>query len=642
LKALFVQTGLNEVKTIFKYAIVGAVNTVIGYGTIFLSMNAGAPPFLANAIGYAVGLLISFILNSRWTFRSQGSKCTSISSFFVAFIVAYGLNLCMLGASLAAGWASEYGQAASVVVYQISFFVLLRTTVFQECTVSADAKSIPKALWLNYSWKMIFHCALIFSAVFPFIMFGAASGLRDLPNAIGRIGIGLRLVAEPESSLFYSLSIKLIPNMAVDVWGLSVGRLIGAEMAVNLFVVLSVVLFYLSIQTLRRSIFGESSIIVGAFSIFVIYGLPLRWGFINYFFASGLMIWSIGLLELQIRQQSRWFPIGQAALIAGMYLSSIFSVMLYFIYAGIRLLVHALPLIRSWRWRSLASLLGEHVPGFLLVIVFLSLGDLAPPWEQDTNWILESKIDAIVSLVRFYDEPFELVAGALASISGLGLAWIFGLRIRIEHSAPLVGLVVTFMCVPFLLKGVAFADSRLPATIAGLALGLIEIRRMTTPHKNFARICCLLAFTSSLLKPWIALAQIQPELKIAHAIPRLFYGVPKGSIISIIVLDDNLSKIEDFHLHLPLLALIKKDVFFPEIFRNYFVNVRPDITLPVDRRDKVGLEPYLSCSNITHVAIFSYQTNPPTSVAIEILAREGVLSVGRVLRSTNGALNDPC
>ena len=53
-------------------------------------------------------------------------------------------------------------------------------------------------------------------AVAPFLLAHAGAALFDLPNAMARVGIGLRLLENPDGSLFYTQSFKLIPNMAVD------------------------------------------------------------------------------------------------------------------------------------------------------------------------------------------------------------------------------------------------------------------------------------------------------------------------------------------------------------------------------------------------------------------------------------------
>src|SRR5262245_56791975 len=186
--------------------------------------------------------------------------------------------------------------------------------------------------------RFLLHGALLAAAVAPFLLAHAGATLFDLPNAMARVGIGLRLIENPDGSPFYTQSFKLIPNMAVDLFGLAAGRWLGAEAAVNLFVVVSIAIFYVAIQALRIALNGRASVVIGALSVFAIYTFALRWGFINFFFASGLMILAVANLERELKSGSRAFVVHQTALLAFVYLSSLFAALLYCVYAAARLL----------------------------------------------------------------------------------------------------------------------------------------------------------------------------------------------------------------------------------------------------------------------------------------------------------------
>ena len=53
---------------IVRYLVVGCINMGIGLSTIFVLTATGSSDLLANAIGYSVGIPVSFMLNGRWTF----------------------------------------------------------------------------------------------------------------------------------------------------------------------------------------------------------------------------------------------------------------------------------------------------------------------------------------------------------------------------------------------------------------------------------------------------------------------------------------------------------------------------------------------------------------------------------------------
>ncbi|VEC87594.1 GtrA family protein [Raoultella ornithinolytica] len=72
-----------------KYVMVGLLNTAITAVVIFLLMSAGVGIYLSNAMGYVVGILFSFVVNSLFTF----SKALSGKRF----IKFFGILCNMLG-----------------------------------------------------------------------------------------------------------------------------------------------------------------------------------------------------------------------------------------------------------------------------------------------------------------------------------------------------------------------------------------------------------------------------------------------------------------------------------------------------------------------------------------------------------------
>ena len=79
--------------------VVGAVNTFVGLGIIFIAKGVlGQSDVLSNVIGYSFGLLINFSLNRSWTFRHRGPVTISAIVFLSVQAVAYSFNLiCVLG-----------------------------------------------------------------------------------------------------------------------------------------------------------------------------------------------------------------------------------------------------------------------------------------------------------------------------------------------------------------------------------------------------------------------------------------------------------------------------------------------------------------------------------------------------------------
>ena len=77
-----------------RFAIVGVANTLVGllaiYGMLFFT-DAG--PVVANACGYAIGFVLSFLLNRAWSFRSSRSVGQDLPRYLGVAAVAYCCNL---------------------------------------------------------------------------------------------------------------------------------------------------------------------------------------------------------------------------------------------------------------------------------------------------------------------------------------------------------------------------------------------------------------------------------------------------------------------------------------------------------------------------------------------------------------------
>lgn len=119
---------------LLRYGVVGVLNSGIGYAVIFVCMGVfGWRPVTSNIAGYAVGIVISFVLNRNFTFRSIGAAGSELRRFLLIFALAYLANLAVLlvmvhWVEMAAGWA----QVVAGVVYFVLSFVLSKFYVFAD------------------------------------------------------------------------------------------------------------------------------------------------------------------------------------------------------------------------------------------------------------------------------------------------------------------------------------------------------------------------------------------------------------------------------------------------------------------------------------------------------------------------------
>ena len=83
-------------KTMWKFLLVGVVNTIVGCGTMFLLYNlAHCSYWLSSAANYVVGGIVSFFLNKYFTFQNKGWSWKQVGKFIlnvsVCYLLAYGL-----------------------------------------------------------------------------------------------------------------------------------------------------------------------------------------------------------------------------------------------------------------------------------------------------------------------------------------------------------------------------------------------------------------------------------------------------------------------------------------------------------------------------------------------------------------------
>ena len=123
-----------------KFLSVGVVNTATGLLIIyaakwFLQLGDVA----ANACGYSVGLLVSYTLNSRWTFAYNGPRLYALVKFLMVALVAYAINLLTVVVAINYFEVNSYvAQAIGIPPYTITSFLLSKYLVFR---TSADEVS---------------------------------------------------------------------------------------------------------------------------------------------------------------------------------------------------------------------------------------------------------------------------------------------------------------------------------------------------------------------------------------------------------------------------------------------------------------------------------------------------------------------
>ena len=113
-----------------KYNTVGIINTAVGFSIVFTLMYLGISPTQSNIVGYGIGAILSYWLNSRYTFKMSEKKGSHLIKFFLALGIAYLVNLLVLHYALLA-YNPYLAQVLSAISYTGSAFIMMKVFVFR-------------------------------------------------------------------------------------------------------------------------------------------------------------------------------------------------------------------------------------------------------------------------------------------------------------------------------------------------------------------------------------------------------------------------------------------------------------------------------------------------------------------------------
>ncbi len=116
-------------KELARFASVGVLATVVGMGGMFAAYNLLHWNYwLASGVAFAVGALLSFVLNRRFTFAHRGSWLSALLRFAVNVAICYTIafavarpatlwGLQVLGAGLSLAQAENVALTLGNVLY---------------------------------------------------------------------------------------------------------------------------------------------------------------------------------------------------------------------------------------------------------------------------------------------------------------------------------------------------------------------------------------------------------------------------------------------------------------------------------------------------------------------------------------------
>jgi putative flippase GtrA len=80
----------------FRFAVVGAGNTVLSWCVYAVLEHVGVHYLLASGLAFGLGALNSYMLNRRWTFHSRARRAPEAARFVVIQCVGLGIDVGLL------------------------------------------------------------------------------------------------------------------------------------------------------------------------------------------------------------------------------------------------------------------------------------------------------------------------------------------------------------------------------------------------------------------------------------------------------------------------------------------------------------------------------------------------------------------
>lgn len=116
-----------------RYGLVGVANTIVGLGFSFFLVFIGVLPELANTLGIIAGMINSYFLNKRFTFKSQNSHKSDFVRFCIAMGISYAVNMLIFTLSFRIFGINEYiSILIASVAYTITGYLISRFWAFKQ------------------------------------------------------------------------------------------------------------------------------------------------------------------------------------------------------------------------------------------------------------------------------------------------------------------------------------------------------------------------------------------------------------------------------------------------------------------------------------------------------------------------------
>jgi putative flippase GtrA len=127
---------------VVRFGLAGLVSTLVYFMFInALVLAAGTPPVAASVCAYLLSLGISYLLQSRFTFRVNADSVGQVARFVITSLAGLIVSWCVMAITIdVLSWPYFVGAAAICLLIPLVNFFVFRGWVF---AMRKDAKALP-------------------------------------------------------------------------------------------------------------------------------------------------------------------------------------------------------------------------------------------------------------------------------------------------------------------------------------------------------------------------------------------------------------------------------------------------------------------------------------------------------------------
>jgi hypothetical protein len=291
--------------------------------------------------------------------------------------------------------------------------------------------------------------------------------VNDLQNHLARVWILVHDGDEPALQRFYRVDWHLLPNLAIDGFGVVVARFASLDVTGKLFLAATFVLLLSGVAHLHRALFARWSA-WPLLAAFFLYNRPLLFGFAGFLAGVGLYLHAVAVW-VELRQRHKVLRIATASVLAlVIFFAHLFALGLL----GLTLVgLEAVRAARErWDWRRAlgnAALLGLPFVAPLLVFLLLT-----PHGHAETALSYRG----LMARVKAFGAPlcYDAERDALLMAAGAGVMALIAVRAKLRIDAGLAAGAGLLVAAQFAMPNGIFtalgADHRIPIALCFLAL----------------------------------------------------------------------------------------------------------------------------------------------------------------------------